>query len=63
MKQSDWWDNIKDVYLPANYTSVDDFSDLETEVSGKVNASDSITDAQIDALFSSGQQQSGSQGE
>lgn len=90
-----WWDNIKDVYLPANYTSVDDFSSLETDVNGKqdalsqdqlnavnsgvteskvsqydgyadgkVNVSDTITDAQIDALFSSGQQeQSGGQGE
>ena len=54
-----WWDNIKDTYLPANYASLEDFTDLETDVSGKVDASDNISNAQIDALFSSGEQQEG----
>lgn len=46
-----WWDNIKDVYLPENYVSLDDFNSLDSDVSGKVNVSDKISDADIDALF------------
>ena len=46
-----WWDNIKDVYLPANYASLEDFNELDVDVSGKVNVSDTTSNAEIDALF------------